>query len=133
MLQKFVNNPDLGLLLFRLFVGLSMALAHGLGKVPPSEKFLTSVESLGFPLPLVFAWMAGLSELVGGLLIALGLWTRQASVFLGFTMIVAAFGRHAADPFQMKELSLFYMFACLLLLFVGAGKYSFDRIVLKKI
>lgn len=127
MIQKLINRPDLGLLIFRLFVGLSMAFAHGLGKIPPSDKFLSGVEALGFPLPIVFAWAAGLSEFIGGLLIALGLWTRPASLFLGFTMLVAAFGRHGADPFGVKELSLFYFFACVLLIFAGAGKFSLDR------
>lgn len=132
MIQKYLHKPDLGLLLFRLFVGLSMALAHGLGKMPPSDKFLAGVEALGFPLPIVFAWAAGLSEFVGGLLIALGLFTRKASLFLGVTMAVAAFGRHGADPFNVKELSLLYFFACALFIFAGAGKYSLDQKFFKK-
>lgn len=61
MIQKLFNKPDLDLVIFRLFVGLSMALAHGSGKMPPSDKFLAGVEALGFPMPIVFAWAAGLS------------------------------------------------------------------------
>lgn len=38
-------------------------------------------------------------------------------------MAVAAFGAHGADPFKMKEMSLLYLAACVLLLFHGAGKY----------
>lgn len=132
MLLKFLNKPDLGLLLFRLYVGLAMAFAHGISKIPPSDQFISAVESLGFPIPVLFAWAAGLSEFVGGLLIAVGLSTRYASVALGFTMAVAAFGRHGADPFKLQELSLFYLFACVLLIFSGAGKYSLDRIIFKK-
>ena len=131
-MKNFLCNSDLGNLLFRLFVGLSMALAHGLGKVPPSDKFIEGVESLGFPLPIVFAWSAGLAELIGGLLIAAGLFTRWSAVFLGITMAVAAFGRHAADPFDVKEMALLYFFACILLATQGGGKYSLDRIIRKK-
>lgn len=126
-----MNNPDLGLLLFRLFIGLTMALAHGLGKTPPPEQLIDGVANMGFPMAIVFAWAASLSELLGGLCIAAGLYTRQASAFLGFTMAVAAFGAHGADPFKMKEMSLLYLAACVLLLFHGAGKYSLDKMIRK--
>jgi len=126
-----MNNPDLGLLLFRLFIGLTMALAHGLGKTPPPEQLIEGVAKMGFPMAIVFAWAASLSELLGGLCIAVGLYTRQASAFLGFTMAVAAFRAHGADPFQMKEMSLLYLAACVLFLFHGAGKYSLDKMIRK--
>ena len=63
---------DLGLLLVRLAFGLAMALAHGLGKFPPSEKFIAGAASLGFPAPELFAWLAVIGELVGGFAIAIG-------------------------------------------------------------
>lgn len=129
---KKCNNPDVGLLIFRLSIGGIMAFAHGLGKVPPSEQFVMGVESLGFPLPLVFAWAAALSELVGGLLILSGFFTRYAAAFLGFTMAVAAFKAHAADPFNVKEMAILYLTACVLLFFQGAGKYSLDSLFRKK-
>ncbi len=130
-MKNFFNNSSLGLLLFRLFVGLAMAFAHGLSKVPPSEQFVSGVSEMGLPLPYLFAWAAGLSELIGGLLIASGLFTRYASLFLGLTMAVAAFVRHADDPFKMKELALMYLFSCILLLFTGAGRYSLDHKIRK--
>lgn len=130
-MKRLLNNPDLGLLVFRLFVGLSMALAHGLGKLPPNDQLIGGVEAIGFPLPLVFAWLAGLSEFAGGLAIAAGLFTRYAALFLGFTMAVAAFIVHSADAYQNKELAYMYLASCVLLLFTGAGRFSFDRIVRK--
>lgn len=126
-MKKLIHNPDLGLLIFRLFVGLSMAFAHGLGKLPPAEGFIARVGQMGFPFPSVFAWSASLAEFLGGLLIAVGLYTRVSSLFLGFTMLVAAFGAHAMDPFSKKELSLLYLVACVLLTFQGAGRFSLDR------
>ncbi len=130
-MKKFLNNPDLGLLFFRLFIGLSMALAHGMGKMPPSEKLIGGVSSMGFPLPIVFAWAAALSELLGGFFIAAGIFTRYSAFFLGFTMAVAGFVVHGADPFQVREMSLLYLSGSVLLLFTGAGKYSLDKIVRK--
>ncbi|MBY0553311.1 DoxX family protein [bacterium] len=131
-IKAFFHNPNLGSLILRLFVGLSMAFAHGLGKLPPSEQLVSGVESMGFPMPLVFAWAAALSEFLGGLLIVVGLYTRPAALFLGITMAVAALKVHGADPYQVKELAFFYLFACLTLLFQGAGHFSLDRILRKK-
>jgi putative oxidoreductase len=131
-MAKIFYQADLGLLLFRLFIGLVMAFAHGLGKLPPNEQLIGGVAALGFPIPVLFAWMAALSEFLGGLLIAAGLFTRHAALFLGFTMFVAAFGAHAQDPFQNKEMALLYLISCVLLVFCGAGKYSLDRSLRKK-
>lgn len=130
-IKKCLNSPDLGSLLFRLFVGLTMAFAHGLGKIPPPQQMIDGVAAMGFPLPIAFAWAAGLSEFIGGLLIAAGLFTRYASFFLGVTMSVAVFLVHAADPFKIKEMGALYLAACVILIFQGAGKYSLDRLVRK--
>lgn len=131
-IKKMIHNPDLGLLLFRLFVGLTMAFAHGLGKLPPSEQLIGGVSSMGFPAPIVFAWAAALAEFVGGVLIAGGLFTRYAALFLAFTMGVAAFVAHAADPFKAKEMALLYLASAVLLLFTGAGRFSLDSTIRKK-
>jgi putative oxidoreductase len=124
---------DGALTLLRVFAGLSLALAHGLGKMPPSEKFIEGVTNLGFPAPMLFAWSAGLAELAGGMLVAVGLATRPAAVFACFTMLVAAFGAHSADPFQKKELALLYATIMLAFVFVGAGRFGLDAFVRKQL
>lgn len=118
-----------GLFVLRVTSGLGLALGHGLGKVPPSERFIAGVVEMGFPAPALFAWAAGLSELAGGLLLALGLATRPSSFFVLCTMLVALLIRHAADPFGNKEKALLYAAIALLFLLLGAGKYSVDALV----
>lgn len=119
-------TADLGLLLVRIFAGLALAFAHGVGKLPPSEPFLAGVAEMGFPLPVLFGWAAALAEFAGGILIALGLLTRPAALFVAITMAVAAFIRQAGAPFGERELALLYGTVAVTLLLTGAGRYSID-------
>ncbi|HYE95907.1 MAG TPA: DoxX family protein [Rubricoccaceae bacterium] len=118
---------DLGLLLLRVVAGLMLAFAHGVNKLPPSERFLASVDRLGFPLPEVFAWAAGLAEFIGGILLALGLLTRPSAFFIACTMATAAFLRHAADPFTDKEKALLFLVIALFFLIAGSGRFGLDE------
>lgn len=120
------RGGDLGLLLARLGFGLVLAFAHGVNKLPPSERFIEVVAGLGFPLPGLFAWAAALGEFAGGILVAAGLLTRPAALAIVVTMLVAAFGRHAADPFTDKELALLYGFAAVLFACTGSGRFGAD-------
>ena len=123
---------NVGLAILRVFSGLSMALAHGIGKIPPSERFVQGTAAMGFPLPEFFAWMAGLSEFGGGLLVALGLGTRPAAIFVGCTMVVAGFIRHAPDPYGRKELALLFLAVMVMFALVGAGRYGLDALLRRR-
>jgi putative oxidoreductase len=128
-----LKGVNIGLLLIRLYGGFAMAFGHGLRKMPPSEGFINGTAEMGFPFPSFFAWMAAFSEFGGGILIAIGLFARPSSFFLGMTMLVAAFIRHGADPFGRQELALFYLVFALLIFFTGPGKYSIDQYIGKKL
>lgn len=123
---------NVGLLISRVAIGLMMALSHGLGKIPPSERLIEGVTAMGFPMPVVFAWCAGLSEFVGGIFVAIGFMTRLSAASVTFTMLIAATVVHAADPFAKKEFALVYLFAFLLFSMAGAGKYSVDSFLMRK-
>lgn len=127
-----IDLTGLGLLALRLFAGLSIALAHGLGKLHAPDQFAAGVARMGLPLPGVAAWIAIISEFAGGLLIAAGLLARPAAFMLAGTMAVAAFVAHAGDPFQKRELALFYGAAAITLLLAGAGRYSLDALIARK-
>jgi len=120
------------LLIARLGLGGMMAFAHGLGKLPPSDGFIAAVGTLGFPVPLIFAWIAGISEFFGSLAVSLGLATRLGALTVSFTMLVAAFGRHMHDPFAKKEMALVYLCGFLLCAAVGSGRYSIDHLIRKR-
>jgi putative oxidoreductase len=120
---------DVGVLVFRLFTGLSLALAHGWGKVPPSEAFMQRVAGMGFPAES--AWLTMLTEFVGGIALALGLATRPVAFAILLNFIVVVFIAHAADPYQRKELPAMFLAASVMFLFLGAGRFSLDRLLKK--
>ena len=124
---------DLSFLLMRLVFGLSMAIAHGIGKVPPSDGFIGFVGKLGFPAPEFFAWAAGLAELVGGVFIALGLMTRVSGFFLLQTMLVAVFLAHGDDPFSKMEKGILFATFSLTLMGTGAGRFSLDKLLVDRL
>ena len=122
---------DIGLLVLRVFAGLSLMYAHGLQKFPPSARFIEGAGEMGFPMPVVFAWAAAFSEVAGGILLALGLATRPAAFFIMCTVGTAAIVRHAADPYRMKELPFLFMATAFMFLCMGAGRFALDRLVKK--
>ena len=115
-----------GLLVLRLTTGLVFAL-HGYGKLfggnPGMEAFTGMVGRLGFPAPSLFAYLAALSEFLGGIALILGVWTQVACIFLAFVMLVAFFmvKKHAL-PMGDVDLALFGSVIALYCL--GSGRYS---------
>lgn len=120
-----------GLTLLRIFAGVAMAFAHGFGKVPPADGLINRTGEMGFPAPILFAWAAGLSEFLGGICLALGLFTRISSFFIACTMLTALVGVHRADPFQRQELAFLYFFVAIAFLLKGAGDWSLDSYLRK--
>lgn len=124
---------SLGQLVLRVFAGLAFAFGHGLGKIPVSDGFIEATAGMGFPVPAFFAWAAALAEFAGGLLIAAGLLTRPAAFFGLITMLVAAFIRHADDPFGGKEKALLFGAIWTYFLFAGPGRYSLDELIQRRL
>jgi len=126
-------TTDLSLTLLRIYIGFSMAFAHGIKKLPPSEGFIEHTGDLGFPLPLVFAWSASLAEFAGALLLAFGLFTRPAAFFVAATMFVAGFVNHAGDPYGNAEKAIMYFAIAVVYLVLGSGRYSLDSFFRRKL
>ena len=85
---------------------------------------------MGMTLSLV---MAVFAEFACSILIILGFGTRLATLPLLFTMLVAVTVVHAADPFAVKELAALYGIVYLTLTIAGAGKYSIDYLIGRKL
>lgn len=123
---------DVVLLLLRLTFGLSMAYAHGWPKLQKlmaggEVKFL---DFLGLG-PEVSMGLAVFAELGCALLLAVGLFTRLASIPLIITMFVAVFVAHWGDPYSDMEKGLLFLTPYLCILLAGPGWYSIDAQVRK--
>lgn len=119
-------NHSFAWALIRVVAGLSLAYGHGLPKLQRGvEGFATTVANLGFPAPHFFAWCATLTELVGGVLIAIGLFTRPMGALAAFTMAVALY-QHRADPFRSLELPLIYFAIFIGTALIGSGRFGLD-------
>lgn len=122
------------LLTLRLAAG-AVFVYHGWGKVfgPHGvEGFAGFLDSLGVPLPGVSAWLAALTELLGGLALLAGIGVRLAAVPLSFTMLVAILTVHRSG-FDVSQGGMEFATTLLgitvALALTGAGQFSLARLV----
>lgn len=124
--QKFIDTWSPRLLgVLRIVTGF-LFLQHGTAKL------------LGFPHVAMFDGLqllslmgvAGILELVGGLMIFLGIFTRPVAFLLSGEMAVAYFMAHAPQGFlpilNQGELAVLYCFVFLYLFIAGPGAFSID-------
>ena len=134
MLAAKPLNLDLGLLIARAGVGLSMLVLHGWGKLmggPRAWEYLgNQMGNLGIDfLPTMWGFMAMFAEVFGSALLILGLFFRPAAVLLAGTMAVAAI-RHLSLPADAEQAgwagashALELLAVYVGLLFTGPGRY----------
>ena len=125
----------------RLALGV-IFIAHGAQKVLGSFSGPGLKTFSSFPAPFPFmrpAWlwmgMAALSELIGGVLVLLGLFTRVGAFLIACTMLTAIVGVHWPAFFANNkgfEYPLALLAAALALLIAGAGRASVDRVIQRK-
>ena len=117
--------------ILRIIVGL-LFLEHGLQKI---FNFPASATPRPFALFTLVPGLAGILELVGGILIAAGLFTRPVAFVLSGEMAFAYFMSHAPKGFfpigsggNGGELAIVYCFIFLYFFVAGAGVWSLDHL-----
>lgn len=127
------------LLVIRLYWGWEFFLT-GKGKLMNLERTTNFFASLNIPMPKVNAIAAGSTEMVFGLLLALGLGGRVVPVPLIGVMVVAYLTSEQAalhvffsnpDKFLTADPFLFLLAAVIIFVF-GPGKLSLDALFAKK-
>ena len=126
------NGQSLSLLFARL------AVAYGFYD-PAMQKWsdISSVAtwfgSIGIPFPTLNAYMAASTEIIGVVLLTLGLFTRLISIPLMVIMVVAITTVHLAHGFSAGdngfEIPLYYMMFLAIFATFGAGKLSLDYLL----
>jgi putative oxidoreductase len=114
--------------ILRIVLGL-LYMEHGLAKI---LDFPHQPNHAPYALLNLNPGLQGLLELVGGLLLALGLFTRTVAFILAGNMAVAYFMVHAPRGFfpllNGGELAIVYCFVFLYFWVAGGGEWSLDRL-----
>jgi putative oxidoreductase len=138
--QKLVGAcgllQHLFLLAVRLYWGWQF-YQTGSGKLNDISGPTKFFADLGIPLPEVSAWLVGLVETGGGILLMAGLFSRIASIPLTCTMVVAYLTAHSgelqaifSDPNKFMSAGPFtFLMAALIVLLFGPGALSLDRLL----
>jgi uncharacterized membrane protein YphA (DoxX/SURF4 family) len=117
-------------LLLRLHLGLSFAIGAGYPKIqqfPSADWFLEQVTELGFPFPALFAFLAAWGEFLGGIFVAVGLFTRLFALQLTIQMAVAAFMFHKSNFLVDLSAAHSYFWIFLTITVIGSGKIAIDH------
>lgn len=131
---KTANLQNLSLLMIRL------VLAYGffnpaLMKVKNIDGIISWFASMGMPLPALNAYLATTTEILGVILLSIGLGVRIITIPLMITMVVAIITVHWSNGFEAGnngfEIPLYYILLLFVLLTFGAGKYSIDALTKK--
>jgi putative oxidoreductase len=138
--QILPTHSDKTTLLIRLMVGL-VFFSEGLQKfILPEIRGAGRFESIGLPSPELLGHFVGFVEILCGLLVLIGLYTRLASVPLLVIMMVA-FASTKSEVFIQKgfwellhgsRTDWSMTLGSLFLLIKGGGKWSIDLLLFTK-
>ena len=128
------NYVNFGLLVYRLALGISM-FYHGYLKWLSGPEGLYKVGSMLAPLGVpggyeILGTMASCAEMIGGILIVLGLFTRIGSLML-IGILAMATTLSINGSFFSWDYPSQMGFGALMLFFAGAGRYSLDKALFK--
>ena len=131
-LKLYPRSVSLMLLALRVLFGV-LLMWHGMTKV-------ANVESVAenFPNPLGLGhrlsfYLVVFAEVICSAAVIMGAFYRLALIPIIFAMGVALFVVHHGQVFAAKELALIYFVVFVLLFWMGAGAYSLDNIIAKRL
>jgi putative oxidoreductase len=131
-------------LVLRLVMGVGF-IVHGWAKLSRGTAgFGKLLAWIGVPFPQVSAAITSCIELIGGIALLLGLWTRFTVIPLAITMLVALFTINIRYGFSSiktigltpegpifgppgYEINLVYLAGLFVLLLLGPGKWSVEQ------
>ena len=134
-LECFYNKTgDLTFAILRIVAGIAM-ITHGYGKFMDPYAAVGMVESLGFYPGIFWSPVLSYSEFFGGILLAIGLFTRPAAVATTIILLVTVYFHWIFKEQGWSGSEKSVLWAAITLFFVshGGGKISVDRVIGKEI
>lgn len=142
-------SQDLTFLLPRIVCGYLLTVEFGASKFgmpwSPAENNLGLFEiAFWFPndvsqfggifklFPNFFAWMAGFSEAIGGLLLIIGFQTRISAALIVATMLVAIFCQQLSNGLWNCLPAMGILAVALQALILGSGRFGLDYLLTRK-
>jgi putative oxidoreductase len=130
------------MLLIRLYIGYQSAVS-GWAHLTHVDQTADFFKSLNIPMPRLNVYIAGSTEVIGGILIGLGLASRLVAIPFVFNFLIAMVSVDLADPtlrdkffhiwrdqdFVLKDDAFPFFFVGLMVLIFGPGKLSLDYLV----
>lgn len=120
-------NPDAGLLIIRVVLGIIM-LYHGWPKLTDLGGWVERFTGMGVPLPTLAVTFATVAEVGGGLLLLLGVFTDLAGLLFAIDMLGAIIFVHAKNGFSVGDGGVEWPLALLAMALgialAGPGRYS---------
>ncbi len=90
-------------------------------------------ETMNIPFPLLNAYMAATTEVVGAVLLLVGFASRLISIPLMIVMMVAIFTVHFANGYEASsngyEIPLYYLVMLFTITIYGGGRISIEGII----
>lgn len=135
-IQLFSSFQDLALLVMRLILAYGF-YEPAMNKIKNFSSVVSWFENtLHLPYPYANAILATGTEIIGVILLSLGLKTRFIAIPLMVIMVVAINSVHWVNGFSCGkngyEVPLYYFIMLFALMAFGAGKYSLDETLFKK-
>jgi putative oxidoreductase len=127
-MSKWLNSlQPCGALFMRLVLGIAIAM-YGYQKVVPHGALTRHVHMVaGIGLPAWLGYVSAYAELIGGILLILGLFTRLAAAFIAINMFVAFFTVGIHHGLGSFDYTLAFAAIAVMLLFYGPGALAIDR------
>jgi len=136
LLQRFFSTKSISgslasfaLLVLRIAISVMM-LTHGLSKLSNFSAMSQNFDPIGMGGTISLSLVI-FAEVFCSIAILLGLFTRLATIPLIVAMGVAILVTHAGQPFAAKELALLYLTFYIVILMIGPGRFSIDRLLWK--
>jgi putative oxidoreductase len=119
----------------RLCLGLILT-PHGFSKLFLGAAPIGTLARLHLTPPTFWGYLVGCTELFGGLMVALGLFTRLGALAIIIEMTVVTFVIQRPYGYYWTqrgfEFPLLIWLQCIAVFFRGGGRYSIDRVIIGK-